>query len=115
MKAKSAQIFGGLLSLVILALIGCAEVTPQRLLEQQDHAGLVTYYTREAQALRQKAQEWEFLAEFYGMHPESYTNVEPAQHEAHCRAIAQSYRKAAGEAEALARVHRARLPEPSRD
>ena len=115
MKAKSAQTCGGLLSLVFLALIGCAAVTPHRLLERQDHAALVSYYLKEAQTLRQKAQEWEFMAEFYGLHPASYTNVEPAQHEAHCRAIAQSYRKAAVEAEALARAHRNRLPEPSRD
>ncbi len=98
-----------------LGLAGCAGTAPQRLIEQQDHAALVSYYLKEAQTLRQKAQEWEFMAEFYGLHPESYTKVEPAQHEAHCRAIAQSYRKAAKEAEALARMHRQRLPEPGRD
>ena len=103
------------LALLPLVIGGCEGVGPLRLAEQQDHAGLVSYYAREAQTLRQKAQEWEFMAEFYGMHPESYTKIDPAQHEAHCRAIAQSYRKAAEEAEALARLHRNRLPEPRRD
>ncbi len=100
---------------ILLLMMGCTGITPQRLIEQQDHAALVGYYTKEAQALRQKAQEWEFMAEFYGLHPESYTNVAPARHEAHCRSIAESYRKAADEAEALARKHRDRLPEPRRD
>jgi len=103
------------LMLLPLVMIGCRGGTPQHLIEEADHAGLVSYYTQEAQTLRQKAQEWEFMAEFYEQHPASYAKANPAQHAAHCRAITESYRKAAGEAEALAREHRERLPEPKRD
>ncbi len=103
------------LMLLPLVMIGCRGGNPQHLIEEADHVGLVSYYMQEAQSLRLKAQEWEFMAEFYEQHPASYTKVDPAKHATHCRTIAESYRKAAIEAEALAREHRQRLPEPRRD
>jgi len=49
------------------------------------------------------------MAEFYEKHPEPNAK-DPAQHAAHCRTIAQNYKKAADEAEVLAQEHRAMRP-----
>ncbi len=50
------------------------------------------------------------MAEFYEKHPEPDAKADAVQHAAHCRAIAQSYVKAADEADALAQEHRAMRP-----
>ncbi len=88
---------------------GCTGRSPERMIDQHDHPGLAMYYSQQAEALREKAKHWEFMAEFYERHPEQETEASGA-HAAHCRAIAQSYNKAADEAEALAREHRAMRP-----
>jgi hypothetical protein len=95
-----------------LALLsqGCAETSTQRLVDQHDHAGLAIQYTHEAQELQEKAKHWDFMADFYEKHPEPDSKDKASQHATHCREIAQSYRKAASEAEALAAEHRAQRP-----
>lgn len=95
---------------LLLALYGCAETSTQRLLNANDHNGLANYYTQQAQEMREKAKQWEMTAEYYDKHSEPHGKTEPKQHAAHCRAIAQSYVKAADEAEELAREHRAMRP-----
>lgn len=97
---------------VLLAFLlqGCAGASPEGMISQHDHPGLAARYAQEEQDLREKAKHWDFMAEFYEQHPEPEARADAAQHAAHCRAIAQSYIKAAEEAEALAREHRTRRP-----
>ncbi len=103
-------------ALMVLGLLvgmqGCAEMSgssPQRMINANDHVGLANYYAQQAQELREKAKQWEFTAEYYDSHPGT-GKTDSAQHAAHCRAIAQNYKKAAEEAEALATEHRALRP-----
>jgi hypothetical protein len=89
---------------LVLVLQGCAETSPQKMIAGGDHVLLVSFYTQEAKQLSEKATMWESWAEFYEKHPESLEK-DAAEHAAHCRAIAEGYRKAATEAEALAKQH----------
>ena len=95
---------------LVLVLYGCAETSTQRMISANDHNGLATYYSQQAQELREKVKQWEFTAEYYDKHVGSQGKADSAQHAAHCRAIAQNYKKAADEAEALAQEHRAMRP-----
>ena len=94
----------------VIALQACAGGPPREAIEQRDHPALVTYYKHQAEELREKAKRWDNLAESYEQHGDPHGKVEPKQHAAHCRAIAQNYRKAADEADALFTEHRAMLP-----
>ncbi len=96
--------------LLFLALQGCAETSTQRMISANDHAGLANYYAQQAQELRETAKRWETTAEFYDRHSYPHGKTEPKQHAAHCRAIADNYKKAAEEADALASEHRAMRP-----
>jgi hypothetical protein len=95
---------------LLLVLQGCAETSVQRMINANDHSGLATYYTQQAQELRIKAKAWEMTAESYEKHSDPHGKTEPKQHAAHCRAIAHNYTKAADEADELAREHRAMSP-----
>ncbi len=95
---------------LVLVLQACAETSPQRMINANDHNGLAAYYAQQAQEFRDKAKQWGFTAEFYDKHSDPHGKTEPKQHAAHCRAIAQSYAKAADEADELAREHRAMQP-----
>ena len=95
---------------LVLVLQGCAETSTQRMINANDHGGLANYYTQQAQELREQAKRWEATAESYDRHSDPHGKTEPKQHAAHCRAIAQSYVKAAAEAEELAREHSAMKP-----
>jgi len=88
----------------------CIEGPPQKAIEQRDHPTLVAFYKHQAEELREKAKRWDDLAESYERHGDPHGKLEPKQHAAHCRAIAQNSRKAAEEAEALASEHRAMMP-----
>lgn len=102
------------LALLVVSLLGgvqgCAGTSADRMISQHDHAGLAYYYSQQAQELREKAKHWEFTAEYYEQHPEPDAKPGSSQHAAHCRTIAQNYRKAADEADALATAHRAMRP-----
>ncbi len=87
-----------------------AGTSRQRMIGQNDHIGLANYCAQQAQELREKAKHWEFMAEFYEQHQEPAAKADAGQHAAHCKSIAQNYRKAADEAEALAREHQAMRP-----
>ncbi len=92
---------------------GCvsAGTNPQQWIEQKDHASLANYYGQEAQRLSEKAKHWMDVAEFYEKHPDvSMGKLTAAEHAAHCRAIAEDYKKAAAEADALATEHRQQRP-----
>lgn len=95
---------------LVLVLQGCAETSPPRMISANDHNGLATYYSQQAQEMREKAKQWESWAEYYDSHSDTHGKTEPKQHAAHCRAIAQNTLKAADEAEALAQEHRAMRP-----
>jgi hypothetical protein len=95
---------------LVLVLQGCAETSTRRMINANDHNGLAHYYAQQAQELREKTKSWKFAAEYYDKHSEPHGMTEPAQHAAHCRAIAQSYKKASDEADALATEHRAMRP-----
>jgi len=91
-------------------LQGCATDSPEQLISQHDHAALANYYLIEAKKLEQKAKDWDFMADFYEKHPDPSESMGAAEHAAHCRTIAQSYRKAAEEAAVLASEHRRQRP-----
>ena len=95
---------------LVMMLQGCAKTAVQRMINANDHNGLATYYAQQAQELRAKAKRWEMTADSYEKHSEPHGKTEPTQHAAHCRAIAQNYKQAADEAEALAQEHREMLP-----
>lgn len=84
------------------------EASAQRLLDRQDHAGLAKYYAQQAQDFRAKARDWESMAEFYETHPKMYDTIEAAERATRCRAIADSYRRAAAEVETMAAEHQPR-------
>jgi len=107
------KIRGVLLFAIITAglpLQGCATDSPEQLIHQHDHAALANYYLIEAKKLEQKAKDWDFMADFYEKHPDPSESMGAAEHAAHCRTIAQNYRKAADEAAALASEHRRQRP-----
>ena len=101
-----------LLSGLSFTFYSCAMIkpAPQDLVDRGDHAGLENYYKKQAQDLREQAKNWETLADSYERHRDPHGKLEPTQHAAHCRAIGQAYRKAADEADELAREHRQQLP-----
>ena len=109
MRERKKILFLAGLGLVML-MQGCAETSTQRMISANDHNGLANYYNQQAQELREKAKQWEFTAEYYDKHVEPQGKADSAQHAAHCRAIAQDYKKAAEEADALAQEHRAMRP-----
>ena len=95
---------------LILIVQGCA--SPQRMIEQHDHAGLADYYAHEAQELQDEAKHWDAMAEFYEKNPDPDAEkiVAGGHLAAHCREIAKNNREAAVDIEALAAKHRTLLP-----
>ncbi len=91
---------------VMLTLQACADISVQRMINADDHAGLARYYTQQAEELREEAQRWERTAESYERHSDPHGKTEPAQHARHCRTIARQYLQSAEEADELARQHR---------
>jgi hypothetical protein len=85
-----------------LALQGCA-TSPQRMVERHDHAGLATYFSQEAEALRQRSNIWRSLAVGYDQQA-SKTTAKPFVYG--CQQIANNYDRAAQQADELAALHR---------
>lgn len=94
-----------ILAIAMFTAVGCAGGRLQELLDRHDHAGLVSYYQNEAEMHRAKAKQWSDAAGYYEQHREPHGKLEPAQHAAHCRALADLHQKAAVEADALAADH----------
>lgn len=97
--------------LFIVVVTACSTAPPRELIERNDHSGLATWYEQEAVRLRGKAEEMsqmikQYAASTYPLSPkESQRDLI-----AHCRSFVQYYTKAAEEAEALAKLHRAQEP-----
>ena len=92
--------------------MGCETMrpAPATMISANDHVGLANYYKNQADELRGKAQSWDLLAESYERHRDPHGKVEPKDHAAHCKSVANAYRQAAAEADALAREHRNQVP-----
>lgn len=72
-----------------------------------DHFSLANYYEEQAQIHKTKAENWEFAADYYKRFPGEFTGKMTAdEHIAHCRSIAEDFRKAEKEDRALAAKHR---------
>ena len=73
-----------------------------------DHHQLTVYYDEQAQINKTKAQDWEFAADYYQKFPGEFTGKgeSAAEHVAHCRAIAEDFRKAEQQNRELAAKHR---------
>ncbi|MDF0650833.1 MAG: hypothetical protein P0121_05100 [Nitrospira sp.] len=90
---------------VVLVMQGCTTMGSTEGIHKGDHQKLAKDYADQAQEFREKAQFWENKAESYEHHPELYNSTNIAEQAAHCREVAQSYRKMADEAAALASTH----------
>lgn len=73
-----------------------------------DHHQLAMYYDEQAQINKTKAQDWEFAADYYQKFPGEFAGKgeSAAEHVAHCRAIAEDFRKAEQQNRELAAKHR---------
>ena len=115
-KGKIVTMNGNLLrsvvaALMIVGVVACTvtDSPPQDLVAKNDHAGLETWYVKEAGHLRQRAKDMMAMEAVYQRLHESST---PAAVSAkivliqHCQALTASYAKAADEAEMIAHAHR---------
>ena len=115
-KGKIVTMNGNLLrsvvaALMIVGVVACtvADSPPQDLVVKNDHAGLETWYVKEAAHLRQRAKDMMAMAEVYQrIHGSSKVWADAAKIVLiqHCQALAASYAKAADEAEIIARAYR---------
>ena len=97
--------------LMMVGVVACAVIAspPQDLVAKNDHAGLETWYVKEAAHLRQRAKDMLVMAEEYQKNPGLSTRgvvsnkIDMVQH---CQTLAAIYTKAAEQAEVMARAHR---------
>ena len=102
---------GAVAVLIMVGVVACAVIAspPQDLVAKNDHAGLETWYVKEAAHLRQRAKDMQVMAEEYQKNPEASSRgvmspkIDMVQH---CQTLAAIYTKAADEAEVIARAHR---------
>lgn len=100
-------------ALMMVGVVACTvpsdtdSAPPQDLVAKNDHAGLETWYAKEAAHLRKRAKDMIAMAEEYQKIP-SRPGSGPAKNMLgqHCRDLVASYAKAADEAEAMAHAHR---------
>ena len=80
---------------------------PQGLVAKNDHAGLETWYVKEAAHLRKRTKDMVAMAEEYRKLP-SRPGSAPAKIllVQHCQTLMATYAKAADEADAIAQAHR---------
>ena len=109
---KKWNIFRGVMAaLMVAGVVACAVIAspPQDLVAKNDHAGLETWYVKEAAHLHQRAKDMLVMAEEYQKNPGLSTRgvvsnkIDMVQH---CQTLAAIYTKAADEAEVIARAHR---------
>ena len=86
---------------------GDSHSPPQDLVAKNDHAGLETWYVKEAAHLRQRTKDMMAMEKEYQKIPSRPGSV-PAKIMLvqHCQTLAETYAKAADEAEVMARAHR---------
>ena len=102
---------GVIAALMMVGVVACAVIAspPQDLVAKNDHAGLETWYVKEAAHLRQRAKDMLVMAEEYQKNPGLSkrgvvsSKVDMVQH---CQSLAAIYTQAADEAEVIARAHR---------
>lgn len=108
---KNGNLLRGLVAvLMMVGVVACAVIAspPQDLVAKNDHAGLETWYVKEAAHLRQRSKDMLVMAEEYQKNPESGSRgvmspkIDMVQH---CQSLAAIYTKAADEAEVIARAH----------
>jgi hypothetical protein len=76
------------------------------MIHTNDHESLANYYAQQVEEFTEKAKFWEFMAEYFEKAPDVQGKSDSAQQAARCREISQGYKKAADEADELARKHR---------
>ena len=111
MTKKWNLLIGMIAALMMVGVVACTvtDSPPQDLVAKNDHAGLETWYVKEAGHLRQRAKDMMAMEAVYQRLHESST---PAVVSAkivliqHCQALTASYAKAADEAEMIAHAHR---------
>ena len=82
---------------------------PQDLAAKNDHAGLETWYVKEAAHLQQRTKDMMAMVEVYQrIHGSNKVGADTAKTVLiqHCQSLAASYAKAAEEAKMMARAHR---------
>ena len=102
---------GVMAALMVAGIVACVTIAspPQDLVAKNDHAGLETWYVKEAAHLRQRATDMLVMAEEYQKNPGPNTRgvvsskIDMVQH---CRTLAAIYTQAAEQAEVMARTHR---------
>jgi len=100
-------------ALMLVGLVACTvtdtDSPPQDLAAKNDHAGLETWYVKEAAHLRKRTKDMMAMAEQYQkLHEPSTPGAVAAKLVLvqHCETLAASYAQAADEAEMMARAHR---------
>lgn len=114
MTKKWNLLIGMIAALMMVGVVACSENSsppqaPQDLAAKNDHAGLETWYVKEAGHLRQRAKDMMAMEAVYQRLHESSTPAAAAAKIVliqHCQALAASYAKAADEAEMIAHAHR---------
>jgi len=100
---------GVMAALMVAGIVACATIAspPQDLVAKNDHAGLETWYVKEAAHLRKRTKDMMAMAEEYRKLP-SRPGSGPAKIllVQHCQTLVETYAKAADEADAIARAHR---------
>ena len=111
MTKKWNLLIGMIAALMMVGVVACTvtDSPPQDLVAKNDHAGLETWYVKEAGHLRQRAKDMMAMEAVYQRLHESSTPAAVAAKIVliqHCQALAASYAKAADEAEMIAHAHR---------
>ena len=104
---------GVVAALMMVGVVACtvpdsdSHSPPQDLVAKNDHAGLETWYVKEAAHLRQRTKDMTAMAGEYKKIPSRPGSV-PANIMLieHCQTLAATYAKAADEADAIAHAHR---------
>ena len=111
MTKKWNLLIGVVAALMMVGVVACTDTDspPQDLVAKNDHAGLETWYVKEAAHLRKRTKDMMAMAEVYQRIHEPSTPVAASAKIVlvqHCKALAAAYAKAADEAEVIARAHR---------
>jgi hypothetical protein len=104
---------GVVAALMMMGVVACtvpdsdSHSPPQDLVAKNDHAGLETWYVKEAAHLRKRTKDMMAMAEEYRKLP-SRPGSAPAKIllVQHCQTLESMYGKAADEAEVMAHAHR---------
>ena len=111
---KNGNLVKGLVAaLMMVGVVACtvpdsdSHSPPQDLVAKNDHAGLETWYVKEAAHLRKRTNDMMAMAQEYRKLP-SRPGSAPAKIllVQHCQTLIATYAKAADEADAIAHAHR---------